>query len=350
MDIKPLIITADSTVIQAMRQLSETACRILLLCEKERFLGIVTDGDIRRFILRGGELSQSCEQSANLSAHTVLPGEFDRAKTIMRTVDTDAVPVVDKEGKLCDLYYEGQMQCSKKASVDLPVVIMAGGLGTRLYPYTKILPKPLIPIGDIPIIEHIIKRFAAAGCTKFFIVVNHRKNMIKSYFAEQITGYDVTFIDEDKPLGTAGGLSLLKQYIDTPFFLTNCDILVEADYSDVFSEHKEQGNAITVVTAFKHIVIPYGVLKLDDSGALSEFAEKPQIDVLTNTGFYLIEPQVLADIEDDTPISMPEIIDNLKANQARVGAYPVREDAFMDMGQLEELEDMRRRLQHGSPQ
>ncbi len=346
MDIKPLLISKESTVLQAMRCLSETAMHILMLVEDARLIGVLTDGDIRRFILAGGDLSDSCSLAANKNPKTVRPGDFVGAERFFRSVDTSCVPVVDEDGVPCDLYLEKETS-NYKNSVSLPVVIMAGGLGTRLYPYTKILPKPLIPVGDIPIIEHIINRFAGFGCDDFHVIVNHRKEMIKAYFNES-SRPDIKFTDEDTPLGTAGGLSLLKGRVRETCFLTNCDILVDADYASIYAEHKEKGNLITVVSAFKHIVIPYGVIKLSEGGEIAEFNEKPRIDVLTNTGFYLIEPQVIEDLPDNTSTTMPEIIEHYRNRGERVGVYPIREDAFMDMGQLEELETMRVRLENGT--
>ncbi len=346
MNIQPLIITKERTVIEAMRQLSETAMHILMLCEGEKLVGVITDGDIRRHILAGGELSDSCEAAANKTPKTVRPGDFAEAERLFKLVDTSGVPVVEENGTLKDLYLEKQTNQFKE-QLDLPVVIMAGGLGTRLYPYTKILPKPLIPVGDIPIIEHIMNRFSGFGCDDFHVVVNHRKEMIKAYFSEG-ERKSIDFVEENKPLGTAGGLSLLKGSIDRTFFLTNCDILVDADYSGIYKEHKEKGNVITVVSAFKHIVIPYGVIKLAEGGEITEFSEKPRIDVLTNTGFYLVEPQVIEELPEDFNTTMPDIIEDYRKRGHRVGIYPIREDAFMDMGQLEELETMRVRLENGT--
>ncbi len=347
MDIKPLIITTENTVRDAMSMLSETGMRILLLCNGNELLGIITDGDIRRFILAGGQLTESCEAAANKSPKTVKVGEFAKAKLIFEQVDASAVPVVDNDNNLVDLYLD-RAEEQQTSKVNLPVVIMAGGLGTRLYPYTKILPKPLIPVGELPIIEHIINKFNGFGCDNFYLIVNHRKEMIKAYLNEGEKPYNLNYVDEDTPLGTAGGLSLLKGKVNGSFFLTNCDTLIDADYANIYKEHKEKGNIITVVTAFKHIVIPYGVITLSDVGEISDFSEKPKIDVLTNTGFYLVEPVVIDELKENFNTSMPEIIDRYRAKGEKVGVYPIREDAFMDMGQLEELEDMRVRLENGT--
>ncbi len=347
MDFKPLIVTAEKSVRDAMQILSETGLRILLLCEGETLQGIITDGDIRRFILAGGQLGESCENAANKNPKTVNEGEFAKAKLIFEEVDATAVPVVDSSNKLVDVYLD-RAEKAQTPKVNLPVVIMAGGLGTRLYPYTKILPKPLIPVGELPIVEHIINRFNGFGCNNFHLIVNHRKEMIKAYLNEGEKPYNINFVDEDTPLGTAGGLSLLKGTVAESFFLTNCDILIDADYANIYKEHKEKGNVITVVTAFKHIVIPYGVITLSDVGEINEFSEKPRIDVLTNTGFYLVEPVVIEELAENFNTSMPDIIDSYRARGEKVGVYPIREDAFMDMGRLEELEDMRVRLENGA--
>ncbi|MEG0305994.1 MAG: sugar phosphate nucleotidyltransferase, partial [Oscillospiraceae bacterium] len=231
----------------------------------------------------------------------------------------------------------------KKA--DIPVVITAGGLGTRLYPYTKILPKPLIPVGELPIVEHIIERFKGFGCSEFSMIVNYKKSMIKSYFSEVEKDYSLEFIDEDTPLGTGGGLSLLKGKLNRPFFFTNCDCLIDADYGDIYKFHRENKNIITMVCAFKHFTIPYGVIDLDTEGGIKNITEKPEMNFLTNTGIYLVEPRVVEEMEYGVACGFPDIIEKYRTAGEKVGVYPVSENSWMDMGQLEELETMRRRLE-----
>ncbi|MDF2822461.1 MAG: Nucleotidyl transferase, partial [Clostridiales bacterium] len=215
---------------------------------------------------------------------------------------------------------------------------------TRLYPYTKILPKPLIPIGDIPIVEHIINKFQNYKCDEYFLLLNYKKNMIKSYINDIEKTYKVEFVDELIPLGTGGGLSLLKGKVDKTFFLTNCDILVDEDYESIFKHHKEQGNIITMVCAFKHTTIPYGVIELNEFGDIDKITEKPEYTFLTNTGLYLVEPCVIDELEENTAIGFPDIFEKYRKNGQKVGIYPVNENAWMDMGQFEELEEMRKRL------
>lgn len=225
---------------------------------------------------------------------------------------------------------------------------MAGGLGKRLYPYTKILPKPLIPIGEIPISEHIINRFNKYGCKEFFLIVNHKKNMIKAYYNEIEKDYSISYADEDedKPLGTGGGLSLLKGKINSTFILSNCDILIKEDYEKIYNHHKVEKNLITMVCSLKHIKIPYGVINTNEKGEIEDMKEKPEISIFANTGMYIVEPEVLNLIEENKFVGFPDIIKRVMDEGKKVGIYPISENAWLDMGQLDEMEEMRSRLEN----
>jgi len=222
---------------------------------------------------------------------------------------------------------------------------MAGGLGTRLYPYTKILPKPLIPIGEIPIVEHIMNRFHLYGSTQFYLIVNHKKNMIKAYFNEIERNYKVSYIDEDKPLGTGGGLSLLKGKINSTFILSNCDILIEEDYEKIYDYHKKEKNLITMICSLKNIQIPYGVIEIGENGEIESMKEKPELSFFTNTGMYIVEPKVIEELKNDMSIGFPDIIESYMSQGEKVGIYPISESSWLDMGQLDEMEEMRRTLE-----
>ncbi|MEG0338948.1 MAG: sugar phosphate nucleotidyltransferase, partial [Oscillospiraceae bacterium] len=257
----------------------------------------------------------------------------------------EAVPLLDIDGRLQDIIFLGDLDVDTRKKVNIPVIITAGGLGTRLYPYTKILPKPLIPVGEMPIVEHIIERFKGFGCKHFDMIVNYKKSMIKSYFSDVEKDYSLEFIDEDTPLGTGGGLSLLKGKLNETFFFTNCDCIIDADYGDIYKFHKEKGNIITMICAFKHFTIPYGVIDLDKDGGISRVTEKPEMNFLTNTGIYVVEPRVINEMEDNVKIGFPDIIEKYRKSGEKVGVYPISENSWMDMGQLEELDNMRRRLE-----
>ena len=240
---------------------------------------------------------------------------------------------------------DSNIELKTQAKINLPVVIMAGGKGTRLYPYTKILPKPLIPIGDIPIIERIIDQFVKAGCKDFYVIVNYKKDMIKSYFNEmKEKSYNITFVDENIPLGTGGGLKLLQSYLHTDFILTNCDILIKSDFSDIIKQHSNKNNVVTMICSAKKFTIPYGIVELDKNENILEMKEKPTLNFLTNTGCYVVSSSVFDYIADNENIGFPDIIGRIKDADKKVGIYPIHQDAWLDMGQFDELNRMEREL------
>ncbi|MEG1104891.1 MAG: sugar phosphate nucleotidyltransferase [Oscillospiraceae bacterium] len=345
MKIDELIISEECTALEAMHRLDETGLRIVFIAPDGVLKAVVTDADLRRFVLKGGMLTENVSAMANYSPRSLPVSERSRAKEYLLSKSIDAVPLLDKEGRIQDIVFVNDLDVDTRKKADIPVVITAGGLGTRLYPYTKILPKPLIPVGELPIVEHIIERFKGFGCSEFSMIVNYKKSMIKSYFSEVEKDYSLEFIDEDTPLGTGGGLSLLKGKLNMPFFFTNCDCLIDADYGDIYKFHRENKNIITMVCAFKHFTIPYGVIDLDTEGGIKNITEKPEMNFLTNTGIYLVEPRVVEEMEYGVACGFPDIIEKYRTDGEKVGVYPVSENSWMDMGQLEELETMRRRLE-----
>ncbi len=293
MRVDDLFITEDISVLDAMRKLDETGLGVLFVAPEGVLRAVVTDGDIRRYILKSLPLEGPVREAANYSPYALPMEARARAKTALLEHGIGALPLLDKRGRVQDVVFAGGLDIDTHKKACAPVVIMAGGLGTRLYPYTKILPKPLIPIGEMPIVEHIIHRFADVGCSAFTMIVNYKKSMIKSYFNDLQKDYTVDYVDEDTPLGTGGGLSLLKGKVTQTFFLTNCDILIDADFGDIYQYHKEKGNVITMVCAVKHFTIPYGVVELGGDGDISGITEKPEMNFLTNTGVYVVEPSVI---------------------------------------------------------
>ena len=223
-------------------------------------------------------------------------------------------------------------------------IVLAGGKGTRLYPYTKLLPKPLIPIGDIPIMERIIDAFREYGARTFYVTVNYRKSMIKSYFSEVAAGYQIKYVEEEKPLGTAGSLPLLGDAFHEPFLVTNCDVLIHANYADIYKHHQEMGNELTIVTALKNIVVPYGVIHSSGNGRIDAMEEKPKLSYFVNTGMYILNPAVLDEIPRDAFFHMTDLADKLLKEGRQVGMYPISEDSFLDMGEFEEMRRMEEKL------
>lgn len=345
MEVSDVIIDENSSMIEAMERLDATSKKVLFVQNNGKLAAAITDGDIRRWILKKGDLDAKVKDIANYCPLYLEENNKNSAREFMKKNFIDAVPIVNKCMEVISVVLLNEEDIEKKIELRIPVVIMAGGLGTRLYPYTKILPKPLIPIGEIPIVEHIINRFSKYGSHQFYLVVNHKKNMIKSYFNEIEKVYKVDYVDEDKPLGTGGGLSLLKGKINSTFILSNCDILIEEDYEKIYNYHKKENNLITMVCSLKNIKIPYGVIEISETGEIENMKEKPELSFFTNTGMYIVEPKIIEELEQDRAIGFPDIIEQYKSQGEKIGIYPISENSWMDMGQIDEMEEMRRRLE-----
>ena len=343
------LISPDSTVVEAMQKIDSNARGILFITDKQqKLLGVATDGDIRRWIIKTGNLQEEISRLMNRNPKSVYRREVASAQDMMKRYSVTALPVLNAKGVIIDILFEQEQKVEvKKGNYSLekvPVVIMAGGKGTRLYPYTKILPKPLIPIGDIPIMERIIDKFRDFGVTDFYATVNYRKNMIKSYFADAAKDYEIKYVEENQPLGTAGSLRLIENNFEQPFIVTNCDILIHADYEDVYRYHKESGNELTIVTALKNIVVPYGVIHSSENGAVQSMEEKPKLSYFVNTGMYILNPELKDEVPQDTFYHMTNLTDKLLRENRKVGMYPISEDSFLDMGEFEEMHRMEKKL------
>lgn len=337
-----LIISSARSIIDAIKQLDAVKPKILFVVNEKVLVGTLTDGDVRRHLLKGGNLDDSVAKAANVNPN--ISRNTNEASCLLKGNSFLAIPIVDEKKQLLDIYVAENICYSPTARINLPVVINAGGRGKRLEPFTSVLPKPLIPVGDLPIIEHIMKRYHEFGCHDFHVIVNYKKQLLKSYFTESETKYQLNWYDEMKPLDTGGGLSLLKGKLDSTFFFTNCDILLLADYESMLEFHREHNNVITMVCAYKNVTIPYGVIEMGINGAIQTMKEKPELSFLTNTGMYIVEPEVVEEMVPDVPISFPDIIKAQMEKGKNVAAYPVSENDWLDMGQLSELKKMRERL------
>jgi len=331
-------------MLDAMAQLDKVARKVLFVTREGHFVAAITDGDIRRWILKKGNLDAKVMDIANYTPKFLIEHKRDSAKAFMREHSIEALPILSTNMNIVSIVFLSDGEIEPRTSLTIPVVIMAGGLGTRLYPYTKILPKPLIPIGEVPIVEHIMNRFYQFGADQFYLVVNHKKNMIKAYFNEAMKAYTINYVDEDLPLGTGGGLSLLKGKIYSTFLLSNCDILIEEDYGKILGYHQRENNLITMVCSLKKIRIPYGVIEIGESGEIVKMQEKPEYSYFTNTGMYIIEPRVINELNDNQAIGFPDIIEKYKQLGEKIGVFPISENSWLDMGQLDGMEEMRGRL------
>lgn len=340
------------TIVEAMGLIDANAKGFLFVVDQdEKLIGSVTDGDIRRWILATGNLSASISHAMRLTPVYLDDTNRKDAFQCMIERQITALPIVDSNKCVVDiiirsdLYGDGVGKKSRDSLENVPVVIMAGGKGTRLYPYTKILPKPLIPVDETPIVERIIDAFSEYGVKTVYMTVNYKKNMIKSYFDELEASYTVRFVDEDVPLGTGGSLTLIDDNFDKPLIVTNCDTLIMTDYEELYNHHLKSGNVITVVSALKNITVPYGVLRLGEKGSLCGVDEKPQLSYFINTGMYVINPEMIDIIPKDKEYHMTDLIESAVASGLQVGSYPISEDSFLDMGEFGEMKRMEEKLQ-----
>lgn len=343
--IQALSVLQNLTIKQAMQKLIETSERVLLVVdEKRRLQGMVNDGDIRRALIKGMQFSDTIEQVMCRNFRFLsrdVANKKEKAKAMMLTQKIEHIPVLDADKTvvellvLADLAELVDLHAKEVAVTSLtnPVVIMAGGKGTRLEPFTRVLPKPLIPIGERPVVEIIMEKFHQFGFSRFLFTLNYKKEYIKIFFKENEFPYNIDWIEETDFMGTAGGLSLLKDKIKETFILTNCDIMVNADYVDMLKWHREHGNLLTVVGSHREVKIPYGVLKLD-GGKLVSIDEKPSYDVLINTGMYVIEPEVIAMIPPGERVDMDKLM-RMVAERGKVSVYPIS-NGWIDIGQWDE--------------
>lgn len=347
MDVSKYLIPDDLPIAEAVRRIDEGKKKVVFCVRGGCLTGCFTDGDMRRFILRDGDMQKPVSAAMNRDPIALSMLQEEEARAFMEKNLTVALPIVNERREVVKICFRDELDSAAACRTlpeDVPLVIMAGGKGTRLYPYTRVLPKPLIPIGDMPIMDHIIQRFSRYGVRRAYLVLNHKRNMIKAYYNECQPPCDIRYVDEEEFLGTGGGLSLLKGEIGSTFFLSNCDCLLDADYVCMYDHHKSQGNALTFILASKRVSVPYGVLSLHSDGTVKSMQEKPELDFLVNTGIYLIEPYVLELLEDGECIGLPDIAKRLMAAGYRVGGYPITEKSWLDMGELSEMQNMMKEL------
>jgi len=340
---KNLTIESDGSIKDALKKLSVTGEKCLIVIDqRSKLLGTLSDGDLRKAILSGAVLSDTIESLYQSKPTVLVEGSYniDKAKKIFIKNKFDLIPIVDQNNVVVDvLIWANVFKNDKKKirqALDVPVVIMAGGRGSRLEPFTKVLPKPLVPIHDKPIIEHIIERFTEIGCSDFHLTVNYKGKILKAYFEELQPDYQVQFVEELEPLGTAGSLQYLQGCFDHPFFVTNCDIIIKTDYTNLYEFHKKGGYDITLVASAKEYIIPYGTCELNGDGHLSHINERPKYNFLINTGLYVLNPDVLECIPKNKHYHITHLIENIKNNGKKVGVFPVDEDSWIDVGQWAE--------------
>ena len=341
---KKLFISNNSTLLQALTLMDSSATKALIILEDKTFINVLSIGDIQRAIIKNNGLDTLIKNIAR--KETIFSNEeetLDEIKEKLFSHKADFIPVINIKREIINVYFWNDffshiriLQPSEILN-EIPIIVMAGGFGTRLKPLTNVIPKPLIPIGEGSIIEKIIEKFSILGAKNYYISLNYKADLIKFYLKDKIEkDINVSYVEEDKPLGTGGALFLLKDKLKSTFIVTNCDIIIEDDYTQMYNYHKENKNDITLIGAVKHFKIPYGTMETGENGELLEMKEKPDLTFLINTGMYILEPSVLSEVKDNQFMHITSLIENIKEKGGRVGVFPISENSWYDIGEWSE--------------
>lgn len=333
---KSALVAPGTPAIEAVRIIESARLQIALVVDEAgRLVGTLTDGDVRRAILAGAPLTNPVSEIMFRSP-TTAPPEADRETllAIMQAKVLRHIPIVDAMGRLVGL--ESMMDLLSKETLPNAVVLMAGGRGQRLRPLTDLCPKPLLRIGDKPILEIILENFVSQGFRSFYISINYLAEKVVEHFGDGSRfGVSITYLREDQPLGTAGALTLLPELAE-PFLVMNGDLLTKVNFAHLLDFHSSQQGVATMCVRPYTSQIPYGVVHVDGND-LVRIEEKPTQTVFVNAGIYALSPQALARIPKGQAYDMPALFEALMAEKARTLAFPVRE-YWMDIGRVGDYE------------
>ncbi len=334
---KDILLSPTSTIKEALHIIDKGAKRIaIVLDDDERVIGTLTDGDLRRGLLNGLTLDASIE-SIYFKEPTLANVNDSKELIIQKALRKQIyqIPIVDNNGKIVKI--EELSNLLKTDAKDNRVILMAGGLGTRLRPLTQETPKPLLKVGNKPILETIIENFAKYGFLNITISVNYKAEMIKEYFGDGSTlGVHIEYIQESKRLGTAGALSLMKERPQKPFFVMNADLLTNVNFEHLLDFHQAEHSVATMCVREYDYQVPYGVIETEGS-VITAIEEKPLHKFFVNAGIYTLSPQVFEYIPQNEFYDMPTLFEDIINNNLKTVSFPVHE-YWLDIGRIEEFE------------
>ena len=343
------IISKNKSVKDALKLIDkngEKTC--FVIDDKKKLIGSVTDGDIRRKILKKKEnLNQKIHKFCNKKTTFFFQDQIKlkKIKSVFIKKRIEIIPILDKSKKIIDIKLRSEIfdktkKIKKKKNKSLSkvnVVVMAGGKGQRLDPITRIFPKPLVPIKDKTAIENILDSFLHYGAKKFFFTLNFKSDLIKAYFNNKPKMRNkITYINEKTPLGTVGGLRNLKGKISKNFILSNCDVIFDFNYENMIKHHIKSKNDLTLITSNQSSLIPYGVCEVNKKDELIKIIEKPKYNYLITTGLYVLNSKILKFIAKNKVLNMNNLIEILKKNNFKIGTFKISQKNWYDIGQLHE--------------
>lgn len=339
-----IIINKNATINLALKQLKFSGTKCLVVLDKnKKLLGTLTDGDLRKKIIISGNTKGKINKIFNTKPYVVFEEEINKNKKKLRQLfikkKISLIPIIKKNYEFLKvLTYENLIEKNlkfRKSNIICPIVIMAGGQGTRLRPFTNILPKPLMPINDKTVIEKIITNFKQQGFKEFIITINYKSEILKAYFKELKLNVKIKIFEEKNPLGTVGVLSSLKK-LTQDFILTNCDNIYNFEYSKMLKSHKNSKNDLTMCTTQKKLKVPYGVCEIKNSNII-KLIEKPKYKFKVNAGIYVIKKTILKLIKKNKKLDMDEFLLLLLNKNKKIGSFEIKENQWNDTGQWNEL-------------
>ena len=332
-----VVISQDVPILEAIRILDEAGYQICLVLDEQRHLiGTITDGDVRRGFLRRLDSSTPVSSIMNRSPFSAAADTPpDDILDLMRQRLIHQVPLVDGQGCVVGLSTMDALVLTNATKPNW-VVLMAGGLGTRLAPLTDNQPKPLILVGKKPVLETILESLIAQNFRKFYISVNHKAEMVMDYFGDgNRWGVEIRYLQETERLGTAGPLGLIEETKEAPLLVMNADLLTKVNFEQMLTFHREHKAAATMAVREYDIQVPFGVVCIDDA-KITRIDEKPVHSFLINAGMYVFEPDVLDRIASNKPLDMPDFFQSMIEDGHNTTVFPVRE-YWLDIGRHDDL-------------
>lgn len=340
---KNLTIDQNATLDNALVKMSKWGFKSLVVLDKKyKYAGILSDGDIRKALIKGKQLTNKINQIYQKKTNFFYENNYtiEKIKKLFINKIIDIIPVINKKKEVVKIYLYSDLNNLKLEEtkvktkiLDTAAIIMSGGKGTRLKPFTDVLPKPLMPFEGKTLIEHVVNKFIDYEIKNFIFSINYKSHLIKAFFKELNPSYSLKYIEEKTPLGTAGSLKMVKKNKFKFFFISNCDTIIKADLHDVHKFHRKKKNDITIVASNKKIKIPYGVCKTSKNKMLSKIIEKPEMNYTVNTGFYLINSEIINLVpKKNTIYHITDLINLAQKRKKRIGIYIINEKNWFDLG------------------
>jgi len=340
-----ILLPATATIRDAMRTLDKGSLRIVLVCDAEqKLLGTVTDGDTRRGLLADANMQDPVTRVMNSSPFSVLDNTSrEQRLKLMKQHDLTAIPILDKDGRILSL--ETLHQAMQPERRDNPVFIMAGGFGTRLKPLTDHCPKPMLRVGDKPMLEHLVNQFIQCGFHKFYFSTHYLPEVIRDHFGDGSKwGVSIQYVHEDSPLGTGGALGLLPSDLPKlPLIMMNGDVLTKLNYAQLLRHHENKGYDATVCVREDEHSVPFGVIETDDQ-LITNMVEKPTYRYKINTGIYILNPDIVASVQPGQRVDMPSLLERHRHHSKRIGTYTSYE-YWLDIGQMKDYQKAQRDIE-----